>query len=69
MKREEIKALLPEIPKEALDAIMEINGRDIEAAKAGVTAGKRRTVRFTSSGGCDTMIKKAEKGSVLPWRT
>lgn len=38
MKREEIKTLLPEIGKEALDAIMEMNGKDIEAAKAAVTA-------------------------------
>ncbi len=38
MKREEIKTLLPDITKEALDAIMELNGKDIEAAKAGVTA-------------------------------
>ena len=34
MKRDEIKALIPDIAKETLDSIMEINGKDIEAAKA-----------------------------------
>ena len=34
MKREQIKELVPEITKEALDAIMAENGRDVEAAKA-----------------------------------
>ncbi len=34
MKREFITKLLPEISKEALDAIMDENGKDIEAAKA-----------------------------------
>ncbi len=38
MKREEIKTLIPEITKEALDAIMDMNGKDIEAAKANITA-------------------------------
>lgn len=34
MKREFITNLLPEIPKEALDAIMAENGKDVETAKA-----------------------------------
>ena len=34
MKRAEIQALIPTITKEQLDAVMEINGGDIEAAKA-----------------------------------
>jgi len=38
MKREEIKELIPEITKEALDAIMAMNGKDIEAAKANTAA-------------------------------
>lgn len=47
MKREEIKALFPpeiEIPKEVIDSIMEINGKDIENAKASVTAAKDKEV-------------------------
>ncbi len=38
MKREEIKALIPDIAQEALDAILDLNGKDVEAAKAGVAA-------------------------------
>ena len=38
MKREEIKAIIPEITPEQLDSIMGINGSDIEKAKAKVTA-------------------------------
>lgn len=34
MKREDIKNLLPDITKEQLDSIMEMNGKDIEKAKA-----------------------------------
>ncbi|MEG1396994.1 MAG: hypothetical protein RSC82_08490, partial [Oscillospiraceae bacterium] len=33
MKREFITGLLPEIPKEALDKIMDENGKDVEAVK------------------------------------
>ena len=38
MKREEIKALFPpeiEIPKEVIDSIMEINGKDFSANEKG----------------------------------
>lgn len=38
MKREEIKAILPEITPEQLDSIMSINGADVDKAKAKVTA-------------------------------
>jgi hypothetical protein len=38
MKREFLKELLPEISKEAMDAIMAENGKDVEAQKATVTA-------------------------------
>ena len=36
MKREFVKGLIPDISKEALDAIMEENGKDIERQKAAV---------------------------------
>lgn len=38
MKREEIKAILPDITNEQLDSIMNLSGADIEKAKAKVTA-------------------------------
>ena len=38
MKREFITGLLPDIPKEALDAIMAENGKDIEAQKVLIAA-------------------------------
>jgi chromosome segregation ATPase len=38
MTRDEIKAILPNITKEELDKIMDINGSDIEKAKGDVTA-------------------------------
>lgn len=38
MKREEIKAIIPDITPEALDKIMGLNGADIEKAKSKVTA-------------------------------
>jgi hypothetical protein len=38
MKREFIKELVPDISKEALDAIMAENGKDVEAQKATVTS-------------------------------
>lgn len=38
MKREDIKALLPDISKEALDAIMAEHGKDIEAEKSKAAA-------------------------------
>ena len=38
MKREEIKAILPEITKEQLDSIMNLHGADIEGEKSKVKA-------------------------------
>lgn len=55
MKREEIKALLPDIGQEALDAILDLNGRDIEAAKAGVTA------LTTERDGLQTQLEEARQ--------
>lgn len=38
MKREEIKALFPDAPDEAIDKVMSIHGADLEKTKAKVTA-------------------------------
>ena len=59
MKRADITELFPEAPKEAIDKLMDINGADVNAAKAEVASLKQQLAEAGTKGGEE--LQKAQK--------